>query len=87
MAYKVLKGHVILDADLLPKKNYNRPIRECNNVKVGPKHELTEPYPRLDVAGSTFLYATPKLWNDNVSPSQANAPSINSFKRHLKINM
>ena len=85
MAYKILNGHVILEPEMLPKLNTQRPVRECSSVKVGPKNQLVEPHARLDTSGSTFFYQTPKLWNNNVSPSQANAANINAFKRHLKI--
>ena len=85
MAYKILNAHVILEPEMLPKYYTQRPVRECNSVKVGPKNQLFEPQPRLDTSGSTFFFQTPKLWNNNLSPSQANAPSINAFKNLLRI--
>ena len=84
MAYKIINGHVILESSLLPKFNYQRPVRECNGVKVGAENQLAEPPSRLDVTGSTFFYSTPKLWNNLLTPSQTNAPSVDAFKRQLK---
>ena len=40
MAYKILNGSVILPSDSLQRKQHTRPSRSCNNVKVGPKHQL-----------------------------------------------
>ena len=84
MAYKILNGHVILDPQMLPKINSKRPFRECNSVKVGPQNQLIEQKSKLDVTENTFFYHTPKLWNSSVTPLQANAPSIDAFKRHFK---
>ena len=84
MAYKILNGHVILEQSLMPKLKYQRPMRQCNGVKVGSANQLVEPQSRLDVTGSTFFFATPKLWNNLVTPSQANAPSVDAFKNQLK---
>ena len=58
--------------------------RKCNEVRVGTENQLLEPPSRLDVTGHTFFYTTPKLWNNNVTPKQANAPSIDSFRRYFK---
>ena len=84
MAYKILNDHVILDAEMLPKFYSERPSRKCNNVNVGPKNQLLEQKSRLDVTERTFFYETPKLWNRLVTPLQANAPSIDAFKKHFK---
>ena len=84
MAYKIINGHVILEPNMMPKLNLKRPIRECNEAKVGLKNQLMEPQSRLDITKNTFFYATPKLWNDNVTPSQAAAPSADAFKAHFK---
>ena len=83
MAFKILKGHVILDPQMLPKLSYQRPLRKCNNVKVGPENQLIEPDSRLDVTSHTFFYSAPKLWNNNVTPVQANSPSVDAFKSHF----
>ena len=84
MAYKIINGHVILEPNMMPKLNLKRPIRECNEAKVGLKNQLMEPQSRLDITKNTFFYATPKLWNENVTPSQAAAPSADAFKAHFK---
>ena len=84
MAYKILKGHVILEPILLPKMQFKRPLRGCNQVNVGSTNQLVEPEHRLAITGKTFFYDTPKLWNCSVSPSQANAPSVEAFKGHFK---
>ena len=84
MAYKILNGQVILEPSMLPKNNSKQPTRKCNEVRVGTENQLLEPPSRLDVTGHTFFYSTPKLWNNNVTPKQANAPSIDSFRRYFK---
>ena len=83
MAYKIINGQVILEPELLPKAEYKRPTRQCNEARVGVKHELLEPRSRLDVTGCTFFYATPILWN-NMPEKQAKAPSIEAFKTHFR---
>ena len=80
MAYKIINGHVILEPSIMPKAQNQRPVRQCNGVK----NQLAEPHSRLDVIGSTFFFATPKLWNTLVTPSQANAPSIDAFKNQIR---
>ena len=84
MAYKILKGHVILEPDLLPKMQFQRPLRGCNQVKVGSANQLVEPEHRLEMSGKTFFYDTPKMWNNSISPSQSNAPSVEAFKARFK---
>ena len=83
MAYKILNNHVIIPPEALPKVNHSRPIRKCNEPSVGKQHVLAEPLSRLKYTRKTFFYHVPKLWNDNVSPEQANAPSVDSFKLHF----
>ena len=34
---------------------------------------------------NTFFFSAPTLWNNLVSPEQANAPSVEAFKRHFSI--
>ena len=80
MAYKRLNDQVILESDLLPRSQSKQPMRQCNEIK----NQLFEPPSRLDVIGDTFFYATPKLWNSNVTIEQANAPSIDTFRRYFK---
>ena len=84
MAFKILNGDLILDPSLMPKMKFQRPVRHCTEVKVGFANQLVETEPKLDVTKSTFFYATPKLWNDTVTPMQANAPNVDSFKRKFK---
>ena len=81
MAYKIINGLLILEPSLMPKMRFKRPVREC---KPDSQNQLIEPESRLGVTGSTFFYATPKLWNNAISLSHANAPSVDTFKRHLK---
>ena len=83
MAYKILNGHVILNPDLLPKFQNQRPMRECNFATVGPKYQLMETQSRLKVTESTFFYAIPPIWNEMVLEKQAEAPSIDAFKKHF----
>ena len=84
MAYKIINGHLILEPNMMPKFQNQRPQRECNGVKVGSNNQLFEPQSRLEVIGSTFFYETPMLWNTLISPSQANAPSVDAFKSNLR---
>ena len=83
-AYKILKDHLILPADLLPKDTNPRKTRPCNEVRVGAGNKLSEPQPRLDTTSNTFFYSVPSLWNNRVTPAQAQSPSIDSFKNHFK---
>ena len=83
MAYKILKGHVILGSDMLPKSKSKRTQRKCNAPNVGFENILFEPEARLQTIEKTFFYSTPKLWNKIVTASQAQAPSVDSFKKHF----
>ena len=83
MAFKIINNCVILELQMLPKV-YNARPRHCNNTKVGFKNQLFEPQARLDVVDNTFFYATPKLWNQNISQLQASANSVDKFKNHFK---
>ena len=71
MAYKILNGKVILDSEMLPKFNQQRPMRKCNTAKVGTENRLEEPHSIIKNTESTFFYLVPKLWNNMVTPSQA----------------
>ena len=84
MAYKVINGHVILEPNMLPKLQNKQPLRQCNEARVGSKNQLFEPSSKIDVASHTFFYSTPHLWNSNITAAQAEAPSIDAFKNHLK---
>ena len=84
MTYKIINGHVILDPEMMPRANYQRPTRKCNEVKVGYENQLVEPSSRTDIAENTFFFAAPKIWNNSVSSLQANAPSVEAFKCHFK---
>ena len=75
---QAVHGLLILEPGLMPKMQFKRPVREC---KPDSQNQLIEPESRLGVTGSTFFYATPKLWNNVISPSHANAPSVDTFKR------
>ena len=76
---------VILNPESLPKKQYARPPRSCNIATVGAGSELEVPDARLDTTRNTFFFSAPTLWNNLVSPEQANAPSVEAFKRHFSI--
>ena len=69
---------------MLPKMKSKQPFRKCNSVKVGLENQLDETISTLDVVSTTFFYETPKLWNNMVTPAQANAPSVDAFKHHFK---
>ena len=84
MAYKILNEKVILEQNMLPKMKFQRLRRQCNESRVGAQNQLVEPQPRLDVTASTFFYSIPKIWNNSVTPKQANAPSVDAFKTHFK---
>ena len=86
MAFKIINGYVILDSRTLPKFKNHGPLRQCNSAYVGTKNQLEEPVSRLKITGNTFFYSVPLLWNTTVSPSQAEAPSVDSFKRYFKRN-
>ena len=81
MAYKILNGQVILSPDTLPKNS--KQSRTRNHVKVGKENQLLEPLSTLVAPGKTFFYSVQKLWNDNVTPSQAKATSIDAFKNNF----
>ena len=59
MAYNILNNNVILEPNLLPKVNLQRPERNCKNITVGRQNQLVEPQARLDIVKCTFFYATP----------------------------
>ena len=80
MVYKIINGKVILPPDCLPRVNHNRPTRGCSEVPVGAANQLAERPTRLITTGKTFFYSAPQLWNMKVTPSRANAPSIDAFK-------
>ena len=86
MAYKILNGHVILESNLLPKVRIKPTQRKCNAPNVGIKNELVEPSARLQATEKTFFYSIQKIWNQRVSPAQANAPSVEAFRGHFKKN-
>ena len=79
MAYKIIKGHVILDHEMMPKYEYQHLSRKCNETKVRYQNQLAEPPCTIEVAQKTFFFSTPKLWNNNVSALQANAPSVEAI--------
>ena len=83
MVFKILNDHLILSPDLLPKVLFDRPPRKCNEPNVGTKNQLREPPSRLNTTRKTFFFSAPTLWNTSVTPSQANAPSVDSFKRYF----
>ena len=84
MAYKIINGLVILEPEMLPKLNFQRPLRQCNTAKVGPENQLVEPMSRLQITDSTFFFSIPKLWNNRITPSQAKAANIEKFKKEFQ---
>ena len=84
MAYKILKGHVILEQNMLPKFINKRTQRGCNINNVGIDNQLFEPIARLQTTGKTFFFSIPKIWNQKVTTTQASAPTVDSFKKHFK---
>ena len=80
MAYKILNNKVIISPSTLPKENNVRLSRKCNEPTVGRKWQLTEPHSNILASGNTFFYLAPKLWNENVTPEQAESPSADAFK-------
>ena len=81
--YKILNNQVIIPPETLPRFNNIRPSRRCAEPHVGVQHQLVEPLGRTDITSSTFFFSAPKLWNDCVTPVQANAPSLDAFKNHF----
>ena len=75
---KILNDHVILEPELLPKKEFIHKTRKEN------KGQLEVPFSKIDNAKKTFFYNVPMLWNSQISVEQANAPSIDAFKKRLK---
>ena len=49
MAYKIINGHIILEPNLMPKKKQQRPLRQCNKVKVGFENQLEVPQAKLNI--------------------------------------
>ena len=84
MDFKILNNNVILESKLLPKMNNQRPDRVCRGTTVGKENQLFEPQARLDVTRTTFFYATPYLWNSNITSHQASLTSIDAFKSNFK---
>ena len=76
MAYKILNGHVILEANLLPKSRIKPTHRKCNAANVGIDNELIEPTARLQCTEKTFFYSIEKLRNEKITSVQASAPSV-----------
>ena len=83
MTYKILNNNVILSNDNLPKFQHKRAPRSCSEVTVGAANQLIEPPARTLIVGETFFYSAPRLWNKFVTPAQAKAPSIDSFKHYF----
>ena len=83
-AYKITRDKLILPVDFLPPSNpSSRTTRSTEQVKVGSDHQLLEPHARLNNVSHTFLYSAPRAWNSLVSPQQATAPSVDSFKHYF----
>ena len=83
MAYKIINEHLILDPTMLPKENFQRPLRQCNSTRVGAENQLFEKQSQLKGIEKTFFFSVPKLWNDRVTPSQAKDANVDAFKRYF----
>ena len=83
MTYKIINDQLILNSSLMPRTVHSRPPRLCNEVIVGKSNQLAEPQARLDVSKSTFFYSAPRIWNNVVTPLQANATSLDAFKHYF----
>ena len=83
MVYKIVNEKVILPPELLPRVASTRPPRKCAEPLVGVSNQLVEPLSRTEIVGKTFFFSAPKLWNDYVTSSQANAPSVDAFKEQI----
>ena len=84
MAFKIINGYVILDPSMLPKQYSHRPIRQCFSKYDDKENELMEFQPKIQIAGHTFFFSAPKLWNQRISKLQAEATSVDSFKRYFR---
>ena len=63
MAFKIINGHVILEPNLLPKQTNHRPMRQCNSKYDVKQNQLVESKSNIKIAGNTFFYSVPRLWN------------------------
>ena len=84
MAFKILNNYTILESNMLPKITNQRPERNCKGVKVGVANQLFERQSRLDVSSSTFFYATPIIWNSNITPIHAKSKNVEAFKNYFQ---
>ena len=84
MAYKIIKGHVILDPNMLPMTQSKQPDRKCKGKILQSQYQLEEPLSKVEMSGKTFFYAVPSLWNSNITDSQAKALSLEAFKQQFK---
>ena len=82
MGFKILNSDVILPPDVLPRAVSSRP-RSCNEPKVGSMNKLYEPRARLLTTNRTFYYSVPRLWNEKVTPAQAKAKNLDTFKDYF----
>lgn len=83
MAYKILNNQVIIPPSSLPKATITRPARKCTASQVGSAHQLVERPSKLSNTSKTLFYCAPKLWNSRVTPTQAEAPSTDAFKKYF----
>ena len=84
MAFKIINNHTILESNMLPRITNQRPERSCKGVKVGVANQLHERKSRLDVSSNTFFYATPIIWNSNITPRHATSKNVEAFKNYFK---
>ena len=85
MVYKILNGHVIIYSESLPSyATNNRSSRRCTEPQVGDSNRLQEPLSRKNNTGKTFFYSSPKLWNEIVPETQANAPVLIRSRTNLR---
>ena len=53
-------------------------------IKIDTQNQIFEPQAKLDVTKTTFFYITPKLWNYNVTATQAQSKDADAFRRYFK---
>ena len=83
MIYKIRNNCVIIQPETVPGATKKTTARKCNEKKVGTQNELFEPPTQIINSGKTFFYMGPRLWNNLVTPAQADAPSLEAFQKHF----
>ena len=77
-----MHDEVIIPPSSLPQATI-RSARKSKESLVGSAHQLLERPFKFENASKTFFYSAPRMWNASVTTAQAEAPSIDAFKRHF----